>query len=307
VTDASLVVVAYRKPQALGRLLDSVGDAVPVVVVNVGNDPAVAAVASDRGVAGSVSIANRGYAAGVNAGIGALSDSTGVVVISNDDVVFLGDAIDELVGHVGADPRSVAVPAILDSEGTRQRTISPRLTLLSLLLEWAILPDAPPRMLNRCRRVVKWRLPEHAEVVPGATGAVVAGHRSLMRECPLPDAYFMYWEEREWFNRLGDLGARVTYLPSAKVMHLGGRSDLRPEKQVLLVENAVMCVRRLYGRLAAILSWPIVLLWQLRLLGQSLVLWAARKATRHELAVRFVGLGVSVRSLRCVRWTSRPV
>lgn len=304
-TTAALVVVAYRKPAALDRLLCSVEGVLPVVVVNVDDDPEVAAVTLRHGAA-VVPVANRGYAAGVNAGVDALPDDVEVAVFSNDDVEFAASSLRRLVDHAGSAPGTFAVPAVVGPDGTRQRTVAPRVSLASLLVEWALLPDAPPRWLGRCQRVQKWRLPETAEPVPGASAAVVAGPRSVMRRQPLPEAYFMYWEEREWFDRLGDLGATVTYLPSAVVVHHGGRCDLRPDKQRLLVENAVLCSRRLHGRLAAAASWPVVVLWQVRLLAQGLVLVALGRRDPSSLATRLAGARAAVGAVRCVGWVRRP-
>ena len=305
-TTAALVVVAYRKPAALDRLLGSVEGAFPVVVVNVDDDPDVAAVALRHGTAAVVPVANRGYAAGVNAGVRALPDEVEVAVVSNDDVEFTAGALRQLVEHSASAPGAFAVPAVVEPDGTRQRTVAPRVSLTSLLVEWALLPDAPPHWLAPCRGVQKWRVPETAEPVPGASAAVVAGSRAVMQRQPLPEAYFMYWEEREWFDRLGDLGATVTYLPSAVVVHHGGRSDLRPDKQRLLVENAVLCTRRLHGPVAAAASWPVVMVWQLRLLVQTLVLVALRRRDASSLATRLAGARAAVGAVRCVGWVRRP-
>jgi hypothetical protein len=55
-------------------------------------------------------------------------------------------------------------------------------------------------------------------------------------------------------------------VPDAVVRHAGGRDDVRADKQRLLARNAVRCVYRTQGRRAAVRAWPIVMLWQLRLL-----------------------------------------
>jgi hypothetical protein len=50
------------------------------------------------------------------------------------------------------------------------------------------------------------------------------------------------------------------------VHHAGGRADVRADKQRLLARNAVRCVYRTQGRWAAMRAWPVVVLWQTRLL-----------------------------------------
>jgi N-acetylglucosaminyl-diphospho-decaprenol L-rhamnosyltransferase len=306
VSTAAVVVVAYRKPAALDRLLGSVEPALPVLVVNVDDDLEVAAVARGHGRGPVVAVDNRGYAAGVNAGVRALPNDVDTVVFSNDDVEFAPGALRRLVDHAGSAPAAVAVPAVVGPDGTRRRTVAPAVSLRSLLVEWALLPDAPPRGLGRRGWVQRWRLPEAAEPVPGASGAVVAAPRRMLEDQPLPEAYFMYWEEREWFDRLAGRGATVTYLPSAVVVHHGGPADLRPDKQRLLVENAVLCTRRLHGRRTAAAAWPVVVLWQARLLAQTAVLAALGRRDATAMATRLAGARAALGAVRCVAWDRRP-
>jgi hypothetical protein len=65
----------------------------------------------------------------------------------------------------------------------------------------------------------------------------------------------------------------------------------------LLARNAVRCVRRTRGRSAAMRMWPIVVLWNLRLLATSCILLE----DRDVLAARWAGLGAAAGAWRDLR------
>src|SRR5438132_410075 len=86
-----------------------------------------------------------------------------------------------------------------------------------------LLPDRRMRRIARRLHVEKWRDPIGAERIDAASAAVVATRRSLLTEVPLPEQYFMYWEESEWFWRLHRRGAVVQVRPEVVCRHDGGR------------------------------------------------------------------------------------
>ena len=111
----------------------------------------------------------------------------------------------------------------------------------------------------------KWRRPDQRERIRAAAASLVVTRRDLMMQRPLPEDYFLYWEESDWFFRLAQDNATVMYVPEAKCQHVGGRGDVRPDKSRLLARNAVRCVRRTQGRWSALFAWPIVIAWNARL------------------------------------------
>lgn len=297
-----LIVVAYHRPALLGQLLESAkGDVDEVVVVNVESDPAIAAVAHRFGAA-TIDIPNLGFATAVNAGVAAARSD--IAVVANDDVRFLGDAI-RMLADVAESRHGVVAPAIVGSDGAEQLTIAANVSLRSLVLEWMVLPDRPPSWW-RGSAVQKWRRPADLEAVPGVAAAVVVAARSLFVEHPMPEQYFMYWEEREWFTELARRGEVVWYQPRAVVEHVGGRDTVNVDKQRLLVRNAVRAVRRTRGRSSAVAAVPIVIGWQLR----GLVLAAAtRKRARepHLARARWAGFVAALGSVaEVVRSERRP-
>ena len=277
------VVIAFHRPESLRVLLADLAG-IDVVVVNIDNDAAVAAIANDAGAAVVAVAGNPGYAAGVNRG--AAATDADVVVFMNDDLRMSAAALRALADTVASGGADVALPALLTADGAPERTIAALPTPARLAIEWAVLPDRPLFSLGR---VEKWRTPTGPEQVAAAAATVVAVRAELLRDEPLPETYFLYWEESEWFWRLRDRGARVVYRPDVVVEHRGGRGDIRPEKSALLARNAVLCVRRTQGRVAAALAVPVVVLWNLRLFVTAL-------ARRRHVRARWAGLRAALGS-----------
>ena len=279
------LVVAYRKPSSLERALSQLGPGTSACVVNVDADPAVSSVARRHG-AGVLELAgNPGFGPAVNAGLAMVE--TGVVVVLNDDVVITSESMAGLAAAVAAGA-DVAGPRLVTPEGRPEPSVIDLPGPLRVLL-WALLPDTAPRLLRRLP-VAKWRRPEAPGPVPALTAAVLAVRTSLLRRCPMPEDYFLYWEETEWFWRLHRIGARVELRPEVVAVHDGGRADVRPEKAALLARNAVRCVRRTNGRAAAAVAWPAVVLGAARLLATDLVRAAAGRVGGDRLRARWAGL-----------------
>ncbi len=272
----ALVVVAFRRPRELRALIAATRDpGIEQIVVNVEGDSQVTEISSGMACRNVILPDNRGYAAAVNAGVAASTAPT--VVFSNDDVYCTAAVVLGLARRCN-EAGIVTVPQVTDGARSALRTIQAALTVRSLALEWMVLPDAPVPALARHLNVEKWRQPAGPELVPGASAVMVAAPRDLLLEVPLPEAYFMYWEEAEWFVRLARRGVGVEYRPDLTVTHLGGRSVTSPEKQALLARNAVRCLRRLYGPRAAALGWPVTVAWHARLV----VTGAARVALLRD-------------------------
>ncbi len=260
----SCVIVSYRRPDPLAALLGKLNDRrLERIVVNITGDRAVHDLAREHGAIEITTDANVGYAAGVNAGVRIASAPT--IMFSNDDLEIAPDVVLGLARVIETGGADVVAPRVVDAEGVPERTILPLPSVRSLVKEWLLLPDRPSLCATGLT-VHKWRLPERPERVPAVTGAVVVCRRDLLMAQPLPEAYFLYWEESEWFWHLARRSAIVEYHPEFTVRHLGGRGDIRPEKSALLARNAVRCIRRTGGRIEAALVLPVVIAWQLRLL-----------------------------------------
>lgn len=286
----SYLVVAFHRPVALASLLRSAsGEGIEVIVVNVEADVEVTRVTDAAGSRRVDLDSNVGYAAAVNAGVAVAQAD--VVVFSNDDLSATAADIAALAAVVRLGAVGVAVPAISDREGRHELSIAALPTVGALAREWMCLPDHPVPFLQGVVPVAKWRSPEVPTVISAATAAFVATTRELLIAEPLPEAYFLYWEESEWFWRLARRSVTVEYRPEIVVTHVGGRDDVRPDKARLLARNAVRCVRRTQGRWRAALAVPVVIAWNLRLVLVALV-------RRRYVGARFAGLASACTSIR---------
>jgi GT2 family glycosyltransferase len=288
--------VAYHRGDQLERLLGTLeDDRLEIVVVNVEADPDVASTAEAAGVKHMPVDDNVGFAAAVNVGIASCASSA--VVFANDDVALTADQVLTLArrSEVTGD---VVVPQMLDRDGVPEPTVFALPTPVTLLTEWVLLPDAPVPFLARRVRLQKWRRPEASEPIQAAAASVVAAPRSVLLRDPLPEHYFLYWEEAEWFWRLRERGVKVTYEASVQVLHRGGRTDVRALKSRLLARNAIRCVRRTQGRRAAVAAWPVVVLWQIRLVLMSLLRSGLGRRRTPELPARLAGLGAALAGWR---------
>jgi GT2 family glycosyltransferase len=281
----------------LGRLLGQLRHAaVDVIVVNVEADADVAAVARDVTVVDVA--ANVGYAAAVNIGVGA--SRSDVVLFTNDDVLLTGLDVAMLADAVreGAD---VAVPAVVDGLGNREPTISALASPRTFASEWLVAPDHRPAWwFGRSRE--KWREPKTRESIEAAAAVLVATRRRILIDFPLPEAYFLYWEEQEWFWRLRRASKVVIFCPDVVIRHVGGRLDVRADKSRLLSRNSVRYLRRTQGRGAAARGWPIVILWNLRLLIVDAVrTMRGDRLSRARLRARLVGVGAAMVAVTEIR------
>jgi len=266
------LVVAYRDANAVIACLTSLATIPDVLVVNVTADPDVSAAIAAAGRAELPLDANVGYAGAVNAGVRHLGGDAEMVLFMNDDVSLL----DPCLARIDRTD-VVLVPQHRSKDGKRSAVLHSFPTPRAFLREWIL--GLPPRVLDE-----PGRLP--AGVF--ANGAAVLAPRSVLEEFPLPEEYFMYWEEAAWFWRLADAGQEI---------HLGAFAVERPEgshefselKAYYLGRNLIRLARERYGRPGAAMYAFLGASWLGRLAfsdsrhrNRSLR-WNARRTTARGL------------------------
>lgn len=226
--DLSVVVVSYNTRALLERCLrttQSSLDTIDYEIIVVDN-------ASDDGSADMVaatfpdvtlvrSAENRGFAAGVNLGVGASSGR--YVLLLNSDATVDRDAITALMRALDETPRAAAAGGMLvNQDGSFQGSYADFPTLLSETLlatglsRWLLPPSFPmyPAEQSQQDRAVDW-----------VCGAFVLLRRQALDEVgPLDEAFFMYAEEVDWCYRAHERGWSVLYVPEARAVHLVGAS-----------------------------------------------------------------------------------
>ena len=300
--DVTCVVVAYHRIDGLAPMVARlVASGLHVVVVNVEADVEVRAVAERNGARVVDLPGNPGYATAVNYGVE--ESTTELVVFMNDDARIEADAVRRLAAVVASGAADVAVPRVVDLSGALERTIAAVPSVGTLTREWLLLPDEPVAALDGRLPVEKWRAPEAPERIDAAAAVVVATTRALVAEVPIPEDYFLYWEESEWFWQLRDRDAVVEYRPEVECVHAGGREDIRRQKSRLLARNAVRCVRKTQGTRAAFAAWGVVMAWNLRLVAVDFLRACVRPTPSRwrRVDARWAGFATACGSWRELR------
>jgi GT2 family glycosyltransferase len=241
----SIVIVHYRTPDALARLIASLAEARPpdvreIVVVDNSSE------ALDGIEAGSpwpVRILrpgkNIGYARGVNAGIRAAAAGDDALVL-NPDVRVLPGSVEALLRAGAAHPKAgILAPMLLNPDGTLQLSARRFYNWRTLLLRR--IPLGPFVAKSRTLRdhvMADW---DHADTRPvdWVLGAAMLVRRDAMRDVGLMDErYFLYFEDVDWCQRMGRHGYEVLYVPDARMFHEYARSSAQLDARSLRAHAA---------------------------------------------------------------------
>ncbi len=197
---------------------------VELVVVDNGIEHDVAAqVAQDHGASLRVAGSNLGYGAGAN--LGAAGADQPWLLIANPDVRWHPGALDTLIDAADRHPRAGALgPALLNEDGT----VYPSARELPSLTQ-----GAGHAVLGRVWPANPWtrayqrsqELAGEERVAGWLSGACLLLRREAFEAVGGFDpAYFMFFEDLDLGERLARAGWTSVYVPSARVVHLGGTS-----------------------------------------------------------------------------------
>ncbi|MFF7297544.1 glycosyltransferase [Streptomyces sp. NPDC008265] len=259
----AVLVVTWNSAAVLPEFLASLPEGMAGLdwrLVVADNDSADGTVELVRSLAPDATVVqtgrNAGYAAGVNAALGAAAAWTGgfrAALVCNPDVRMRRGCAKVLVDALGIVPADgggrrtgITVPLLYEEDG--------RTLLLSLRRESRVTRALGEAVLGnrRAGRFPRWSelvtdpaAYERATVADWATGALMALSRECLDACgPWDESFFLYSEETEFCLRAGDRGFLTRLEPAASATHLGGDSQVSPRLWTLLTVNRV----RLYGR-----------------------------------------------------------
>jgi GT2 family glycosyltransferase len=168
----------------------------------------------------------RGFAANVNAGIGAAARGRYALLL-NPDVVCLAGMLDRLVGFLDAHAEAaIAAPQLYYPDGTMQPNVRRFPTAATLALR-ALHVDAVWKSPG-VRRYLMHGEPAFSSQVDWVTGAVMMVRRAAIGTVGLLDEnYFMYWEDLDWCYRMRRAGWSVHRVAEARAIHAQGREGVR--------------------------------------------------------------------------------
>lgn len=261
----AVLVVTWNSAAVIPGFIDSLPDGMaglPWRLVVADNDSADDTVALVRSLAPDAVVVptgrNAGYAAGVNAALGAAADWAGgyaAVLVCNPDTRMRPGCAEALVDALDVPLPDGAVVGItvplLFEDG------DPATPLPSLRREPSVSRALGEAVLGNRRA---GRFPRWSELVTDpaayarptradwATGALMALSAACVEACGSWDeSFFLYSEETEYCLRAGDLGYATQLRPEARAVHLGGESRVSPRLWSLLVLNRVRLHRLRHG------------------------------------------------------------
>ena len=250
-TSVSLLVINFRSAalavDAIATARAASSRPLQVIVVDNSVDPAEADAlrrVADRIV---VSSRNAGYAGGINAGRKFCDGD--VIVVSNPDIRFDANAIDQLVDANAA----VAGPALFWDDAYRWMLPPAELHTRGEVIDRVFASRSRAWARRRARRrflerVAFWSL-DRTVSVRAISGAVMAIRASAFDAAGGFDERFpLYFEENDFLRRVrGDL----LYVPSARCRHLYNQSAAgSPEAASLYVQSELLYLRKWSGAFA---------------------------------------------------------
>jgi len=225
-----LVLVAHRSSSVIAAAVESFRSAAAyaavigeVVIVDHSEEESELEAARASGADRIVAKRNRGYAAGVNAGI---SEATGdILFVGNADIRFerpalapLLNALDDgyhLVGPLFTLNGFFLPPADVQRPGAERRRMR-------------ALRNSSARRRHLQREIRYWRSVWDAEepvAVRSLSGALIGFPRKVAyRLGPWDEEYFLYFEESDWCLRAEREGLRMGQVPASRVEHRWGHS-----------------------------------------------------------------------------------
>lgn len=172
---------------------------------------------------------NRGFGAAVNQA--ARQNRAPWLLLLNPDCRVRPGMFERLAAVIGALPRcAIAGPRLVDASGVTQESARGEPTALTGLFGRhgalsRVFPRSGPARDNLRAAAIVHSGAESAEV-DWVMGAAMLIRRDVFDSVGgFDERFFLYWEDADLCRRVRDRGFTVRYVPSAQVMHAGGRSS----------------------------------------------------------------------------------
>jgi N-acetylglucosaminyl-diphospho-decaprenol L-rhamnosyltransferase len=222
VAEVSAVTVTLNGLPWIERCLESLTGAEAIVVDHGSTDGTVDLVRARFPDARVVEQENRGYGAGLNAGMRVASGR--YVLIVNSDAWLVGDALERLVAFADEHPRAAVVaPRLLNPDGSLQRSVRGFPTLWRLATEYFFLRKLAPRSRVLNAFYAGGFDHDEAREVEWVMGACFLMRREAVEAVGgFDEEFFLFSEETDLLYRLHLAGWQVWFVPAAEAVHVGG-------------------------------------------------------------------------------------
>jgi GT2 family glycosyltransferase len=224
--DISFVIVNWNTRDLLLRCLESIHETVSDMTFEVwlvDNASADDSVKAARKAFPETHIIenerNLGFAAANNRAFVKMQGRYAVLI--NTDARLTPDAIRRLFLFMEKTPgASMVCGQLLNEDGTKQNSIAPFPTLLSLISNETLLRLLFPQKFPSKRR--HYATPIE---VDSCIGACIMVRKSAMDRVGLLDErYFFFLEETDWAYRMKRAGWKIYFVPGAKIFHAQGKT-----------------------------------------------------------------------------------
>lgn len=189
---------------------------------------------------------NRGFAAGVNAGLARSLDpphgarKSGATLILNPDAWLESGSWLAAIGALSPDVAAIG-PAVVSPDGTMQSSVYSEPRPSRVLME-SLGVQRFARLLG-IRRIMPGTRTE-VDAVQGS--CILINHRAWRMIGAFDENYFLYHEELDWCLRARDAGFTVLYEPSVSAMH-GGGVDVPAGRELVYYRGALRLIEKRRG------------------------------------------------------------
>lgn len=258
------VIITYNSAAIVDECIEALTPAFPGLPVDI----VVVDSGSDDGTPGHVKRwhptvelvemhGNRGFGAGINAGA-ARAPSDQALLVLNPDIRMSPGAGLVLLQALRSEGIGIAVPRLVDGEGTLQHSLRRRPTLRRALGTALLGGQRSKRYSSLSDVITDDRAYEEATVADWATGAaVLISATCRARVGAWDESYFLYSEETDYCLRARAEGFAVELAPAASAVHLGGESTTSPVLWSLLSRNKVALYRRTHRMVPSAIFWLV--------------------------------------------------
>ena len=220
----SAVVVTYNALPWIERCLESVRGHETIVVDHGSTDGTLDVLERRFPDATVLRRENRGYGAGLNAGLRAASCA--FCLLLNSDAWAEDSALERLLRFAEEHPRAGLVgPRGLNPDGTGQLTVRGFPTLWRLATEYLFLRKLAPRSRALNAFYAGGLDLSRAQTVEWVMGFAMLVRREAVEAVGgFDEGFFLFSEETDLCRRLWDAGWEVWYVPEAEFTHVAGAS-----------------------------------------------------------------------------------
>ncbi|MBN1830056.1 MAG: glycosyltransferase family 2 protein [Deltaproteobacteria bacterium] len=224
--DISFVIVNWNTRKLLDDCIASIESTVKgirfdiIVVDNASHDDSVAMVMEKHPSVRLIKNSrNLGFGAANNQAFAVMNGRYAILL--NTDTVLTEGAVMELFAFMESHTdAAMACGQLLNLDGSKQNSIAPFPTILTLLMNTTILEYLFPRRYPSKRYGHK----NPVEIDSGIGACLIVRKEAMNKVGNFDERYFFFFEETDWAYQMKLAGWKIYHVPTALIYHLQGQS-----------------------------------------------------------------------------------